>query len=61
MTVKELYDYAVKHGLKNAKIILNYEAGDDWYSIDNEEIKKEYLRRGDKALIIEMYDDCNFE
>jgi len=57
MTVKEFYDYAVKYGLENAKIILNYDALDGWYSLDNEEIKKEYLRRGDKTLIIEMYGD----
>lgn len=59
MTVKELYDYAVKHGLKNANIILNYEAGDSWYSL-NEEVEKVNLRAGDKALIIEFSDFWNF-
>ena len=59
MTVKELYDYAVKHGLKNAKIILNYEAGDCWYSL-NEEVEKVNLRAGDKELIIEFSDFWNF-
>lgn len=56
MTVKELYDYAVKHGLKNAKIILKYEAGDDWYSLD-EEVEKVNLRAGDKELIIDFFSD----
>ena len=34
MTIKELYDYAIKHNCENAKIWVTYDCSDGWYSFE---------------------------
>ena len=51
MNVKELYDYAVKTGRKNAQIIINYECNDNWYDYNDPIQKSEVELCGDKVII----------
>jgi hypothetical protein len=59
MTVKEFYDYAVKNGLKNAEIIINFECSDDYYSTNKALIKEDISWSDDcsnnKEIFINMY------
>lgn len=58
MTVKELYDYAVKTGNKNAPIIINYNCNDDWYNYCEELHKEEVgLSHKNNLIIITI---CNY-
>ena len=56
MTIKQLYDFAVKTGHDNVPIILNYNCNDDCYCYE-EPIKKDDIElHGDKIMItIENY------
>ena len=54
MTVKEFYDYAVKHGLKNSHIIVNYECGDCWYDLTGYTLEKFNLQKGNNVLLINL-------
>ena len=59
MTVKEFYDFAVKHHLKNADIVIDYECSDDWYSAYMK-VEKHHLKQGNKQIVIylnEAYED----
>lgn len=51
MTVKELYDYAVRTGNKNAPIIINYRCNDGWYDYYGE-LKKEEVEQSRKNKLI---------
>jgi site-specific recombinase XerD len=58
MTVKEFYDYAVKNGLKNAEIVVNFECSDDYYSIGKalteEDINWSYDEIDNKEIFINI-------
>lgn len=58
MTIKDLYYLAEKKGWENAKILVNYECNDDWYSLENIPIERNNLRynKHRKELHITLYD-----
>lgn len=43
MTVKELYDFAVEHGVEDRPCLIDYFAEDGWYSLYDYEFFKEDL------------------
>ena len=55
MTVKELYDYAKSENAENAEILINYEADDGWYSLENTEIYKDEISINDCKIFIQVY------
>ena len=56
MTIKQLYDFAVKTGHVNAPIILDYTCNDDWYCY-TEPIKEEEIELQDNQIVITI---CNY-
>lgn len=55
MTIKELYDYAVKHNCENAKIWIDYECSDDYYSLETVLAEEDLLiDKKHKKVIIQM-------
>ena len=57
MTIKELYDYAVKHHCKNAEIYINYSCSDCWYDFDGK-LEKHNIKPNSarKAVFLEISD-----
>ena len=53
MTVKELYDYCVKHNCENSLLTLDYTCNDNWYDYYNS-VKKEEIKitTGEVAITI---------
>lgn len=51
MTIKQLYDFAVKTGHDNVPIILNYNCNDDWYNYREPIEKNDIELHGDKIMI----------
>lgn len=54
MTIKELYNYAVKHNCENAKIWINYECSDDYYSLETVLAEEDLLidEKYEKVIIL---------
>lgn len=53
MTIKELYRLAEMYGKENAKIFIDYECNDDWYSVQ-EYLKREQIIFNEKENIVEI-------
>lgn len=54
MTIKELYEWAKKNHCENAVIVVNYNCGDSWYDIPNQEITIKNLDLSPTFLWIDM-------
>ncbi len=57
MTIKELYEWAVKNGKENSKLIITYFPDDDYYAFDDKEIEEKVLEIKDDTVFVNLEDD----
>lgn len=54
MTVKQLYEWAKKRNLTNAKIVINYVCDDDWYNLYDRELSHKDLMPEEDVVMFEI-------
>ena len=57
MTIKDLYSYAKSKGATRAKIFINYDANDCWYSLCNASFSQKDVTIVDNEIFISVSQD----